>query len=75
MINTESQADFDMVWRTVHRDLAEPVDKGLSSMVGSVGQGTHYVLNQCATNWPNRPETTLSSIKNEQAIKGPKGPK
>ena len=53
--NAEYQAAFGVARRTAHRDLADLVDKGLLTMVGSIGTGTYYVLNQGATNGPNEP--------------------
>ena len=53
--NAEYQAAFGVARRTAHRDLADLVDKGLLTMVGSIGTGTYYVLNQRATNGPNGP--------------------
>jgi len=57
MTNADYQAAFGVARRTAHRDLADLVDKGVLTMVGSIGTGTYYVLNQGATNGPNGPVT------------------
>jgi ATP-dependent DNA helicase RecG len=51
--NADYQTAFGVARRTAHRDLADLVDKGLLTMVGSIGMGTYYVLNHGATNGPN----------------------
>ena len=72
--NTEYQAAFHVAKRTAHRDLADLVEKGLVTMVGNTGQGTHYTLGQEAINGPKGPDTTPSKPQSKRATKGPKGP-
>lgn len=64
--NTEYQAAFGVARRTAHRDLADLVDKGLLTMVGSIGQATHYVLSQWAMNEPNGPQPQAPAPKNNR---------